>query len=188
MLMLETVKQLGKCCAGSWKSKVVCSSCKTQSSQQVESFSCLSIGIPEASPELRPSSSTLSECLQQNFKEEVVGDDWSCKACGSRLAVKSTHMEVWPRILLLHLKRFTPTLYGYQKIQSLIDVVDTFEVEGVQYRVLAKVNHVGSSMNSGHYTADILLGKWKRCDDRTITDCTRQDPSREVYLIFSEKI
>ena len=102
--------------------------------------------------------------------------------------MKSTHLEVWPRILLLHLKRFTPTLYGYQKIQSLIDAVDTFEVEGVQYRVLAKVNHIGSSMNSGHYTADILLGKWKRCDDRRITDCTRQDPSREVYLIFSERI
>ena len=122
----------------------------------------MSLGIPDSPPTVsRSSPVTVSECFQHTFKEEVVQDNedkWCCGFCGADSAVKSTHMEAWPRTLLLHLKRFKPTLHQYQKNLSVVEVGNTFEVEGEQFRVLVKVNHVGSTMQSGHYTADIKLG------------------------------
>ena len=37
-----------------------------------------------------------------------------------------------------------------------------------QYRVLAGVSHIDFTMESGQYTADIKLEKWKRCDNSRI--------------------
>ena len=108
--------------------------------------------------------------------------------CGARSAVKSTHMQVWPRVLVLHLKRFTPTLNGYRKIHAVVEVGDTFEIGGERFCVLAKVNHIGRKMDSGHYTADIKLGKWKHCNDSIISNYRAEDRSREVYLVFAEKV
>ena len=171
---------------------MVCASCKSLSSHQVESFSCLSVGIPYVHTAKSQSSPiTITDCFNHTFKEEVVkdkDDPWSCGNCGTDSAVKSTRVEAWPRVLLLHLKRFKPILGQYQKNQSVVEVGNTFEVEGEQYRVLAKVNHVGATMESGHYTADIRLDKWKRCDDRRIFDTQPQNRSQEVYMIFSERV
>ena len=97
-------------------------------------------------------------------------------------------MEVWPRTLLLQLKRFKPSLHQYQKNVSVVEVGNTFEVEGEQFRVFAKVNHVGSAMLAGHYTADIKLGNWKHCDDRRVSNYGTQERSHEVYLVFAERI
>ena len=51
------------------------------------------------------------------------------------------------------------------------------------------MNHIGRRMTSGHYTAEINAGGWKRCDDTRTVEIGRMDVnSREAYIVFCEKI
>ena len=58
----------------------------------------------------------------------------------------------------------------------------------ISYRIIARVDHVGRTMTSGHYTAEINVGEWKHCDDKKIVEAGRWlENSKEVYLVFCEK-
>ena len=109
-----------------------------------------------------------------------------CFGCSNVGANKSMEIDVMPCILILQLKRFQATDFGYVKNQNMVNVPKNFLVKQVQYDVAAVVNHVGSTMDSGHYTADVNLGtNWKCCNDRRILDIgTRQESTDEAYLVF----
>ena len=92
-----------------------------------------------------------------------------------------------PSVLILQLKRFQLTEWGYIKNQALVKVPRCFKVKGHDYNVIGIVNHVGSTMNSGHYTADIKVANWKHCNDRRIMNMRTVENSREAYLVFSLK-
>ena len=70
----------------------------------------------------------------------------------------------------------------------MVELPETLKVGNEQYHIIAKVNHIGSAMISGHYTAEIKAGKWKCCDDRRVVEMGRMvGVSREAYLVFCEK-
>ena len=72
----------------------------------------------------------------------------------------------------------------------MINVPEIFRLHQQQYRIIAMVNHIGATMDSGHYTAEIHTDNgWKRCDDAIVRDCGRlKDCSAEAYLLVCERI
>ena len=161
-----------------------CVGCKYKT-PSLEKFTCLAIDIASVSEASVPVE--LRTCIEEPWKTEYVGDRL-CSECGHRGAYKSTRIESVPRVLILQLKRFQLTETGYIKNQALVKVPLCFKLKEHDYNVIGIVNHVGSTMNSGHYTADIKVENWKHCNDRRITNIrTVEEDSSEVYLVFSLK-
>ena len=70
----------------------------------------------------------------------------------------------------------------------MVKLPEEFEIGNDRYCIIAKVNHLDGAMSSGHYTADIKVGKWKHCDDRRVTEMRAMaEISKEAYLVFCEK-
>ena len=146
---------------------------------------CLSVDIPSRTSIAAPVN--LADCLRA-FMIEKPDDKWSCSECGGITAQKNSRIVTSPRILMLHLKRFLLTETGYQKNEALVRLPEVLEVGDDQYWIVAKVNHIGCSMSSGHYTAEINAGKWKCIDDRRVVEMGRmKEFSKEAYLVFYEK-
>ena len=190
MAILDKVVHLEKMCSGSAACELVCRSCQERS-PHIESFSCLSI---EVMNETRASQWTyppyLADCVDGAFADEIIRDDWVCKKCGGREAVKSSRMAIAPRIMVLHLKRFQSTENGYQKNKMLVKLPQTFQIAGHYFSIKGRVNHVGDSMNAGHYTADIEIGegRWMHCNDSKVFRCGMpRECSGDVYLVFCER-
>ena len=187
MILLEKVTRLEKTVSGLMREDLECQSC-FQKSPSTGVFSCISIDIPKT---VRSHASVhLVKCIEEAFADEMIMDnEWSC-SCGGKSAQKSSRVQVFPSILLIHLKRFVLTRQGYRKNHALIKLPETFRMQNQeQYRVIAVVNHAGASMNSGHYTADIQTERWEHCDDARVTNCGQlKDCSSEVYILVCERI
>ena len=63
-------------------------------------------------------------------------------------------------------------------------------VTEIYYKLIGMVNHIGQSMHSGHYTAEVRLDTWKKCNDSAVTPCgdRRGLISSEVYLLCYERV
>ena len=181
MIMLDNVKLVEKEVGGTLVSVLECLSCKHRSPSS-EKFSCLVLDIPSQPEGGAPVD--LRTCFKESWKTEFVKDG-KCSSCGFAGANKSFQIESMPSILIVQVKRFELTEGGYIKNQTLVKIPQYFELEQEQYNVIGIVNHVGDSMDSGHYTANVKLGNWKLCNDRRIQNIgTMQVNSSEVYLVF----
>ena len=184
--MLDRLGQLKTRCSGLLVTELGCCSCKGKS-QSVENFSCLSLNIPAGAETSEPAS--LVDCIEETFKKEETDDTWYCTYCGNRTGQKHSWIYSSPIILVLHLKRFQLSRNGYHKDKVAVKLPELFAIGQDRYRIIGKVNHIGRRMTSGHYTAEINAGEWKRCDDTTIVQIGRMDVnSREAYIVFCEKI
>ena len=163
----------------------------SQSLMEEQIFTCLSIEIP-AEADKQPVS--LLNCIDMSFGEEVlVKDSYKCWSClvSSKGAKRSTQLKVTPQLLILHLKRFRQTGRTYRKNRGEVVLPDTLVVHQQTYRICAVVNHTGALMNSGHYTADLLVREsdWKRCDDSLVRKGRSMNcGSSEAYLVFCEQM
>jgi ubiquitin C-terminal hydrolase len=119
-------------------------------------------------------SISLSECLTSFAAEEDIGTDYRCDNCNKRGSCKrKTSIYTLPKILVIHLKRFSFDSYSSKKISTSV----TFPVTGLnlsEYCVgssfatynLYGISHHSGYMGGGHYVADTLNnGKWYHCDD-----------------------
>lgn len=61
----------------------------------------------------------------------------------------------------------------------------------VTHRLVAMINHHGSTMNSGHYTAfvrDVTSGVWYLVDDSIVTRASEQvSAGTDAYVLLYEK-
>ncbi|KAJ3232806.1 CSN-associated deubiquitinating enzyme Ubp12 [Chytriomyces hyalinus] len=78
---------------------------------------------------------TLSDCLTEFMKEEIMGDEdtWYCPKCKEHKKIKKK-LDVWsvPDTLVLHLKRFSQTGRGFRSMSSnKIDALVDFPVNGL---------------------------------------------------------
>ncbi|XP_039118408.1 ubiquitin carboxyl-terminal hydrolase 24-like [Dioscorea cayenensis subsp. rotundata] len=95
-------------------------------------------------------------------------------------AGKSTKIEKLPRILILHLMRFSfeNSGSGFVKFDKPVKFPSDLEIENdllaspaqhqrILYELVGSVTHHGSKSSIGHYTADIKYpdGPWMSCDD-----------------------
>ena len=122
--------------------------------------------------------------------------DWRCESCefygGIRLKqFKDAHM---PKYMIIKLNRALRNEDGntYKntnrvKPSALINVKSK-ESNNHTYMLCGIITHLGSSMDTGHYIAEVRYGKsWLKCNDSTITSTTFESLSNEGYGFLFKK-
>ncbi|KAK9803846.1 hypothetical protein WJX73_007843 [Symbiochloris irregularis] len=122
-------------------------------------------------------------------------------------ASKAQRLHKLPRILVLHLKRFTVNLAGFAKLHkpvhfdAILQLKRGWLSDGCQwagrgtgkgklpeYDLMATVSHHGRVLSSGHYTADVRQPdlQWLRFDDTQVSlvPPNRVLDERSAYLLF----
>ena len=120
-------------------------------------------------------------------------DNYNCPSCHvtSKGAHRTRKLLSVPQLMILHLKRFRQVGTSYGKNRGMVFLPQTFNILQKRYQICAVVNHSGPSMDSGHYTADLLVDSlnWKRCDDAVVKQWKRLDyHSSEAYLVFCKQM
>lgn len=180
---------------GQLKSTLQCTTCGHKSNT-FEAFWDLSLPLPtRGSSTLR-----LSQCLDHFTKEEVLdGNEMpTCSKCKSRRkCTKRFSIQKLPKILVLHLKRFSPS-ERYRKLSAAVDFpltgLDmspyTSSQQSCVYNLYAVSNHSGST-HSGHYTAYCLHSgtrQWYEFNDSRVSQISpRNVISSEAYILFYEQ-
>jgi len=180
---------------GQLKSTLRCSDCGYES-VTFEPFWDLSLGIPSKSGEV-----SLLDCFDSFTREEVLdGDEMpTCEQCKARKKCSKRYsLYRLPKILVIHLKRFSPTERFRQKLGTTV----TFPLTGLSlsryadsvsasctYNCYAVSNHSGT-LYSGHYTAYAKhpqSGQWYSFNDSRVSKCSSSSVmSNENYLLFFE--
>lgn len=134
----------------------------------------------------------LGDCLDLFTTMEKLGeqDPWYCPSCKKhQQATKKFDLWKLPRILVIHLKRFSYNRYWRDKLDTLIE----YPVEGLDmsrflinnlhppstYDLISVSNHYGG-LGGGHYTAyakNHQQNRWYYFDDSCVTSC---EPSHVV--------
>lgn len=129
---------------------------------------------------------TLDKCLQLYTTTERLGPDdpWYCNKCKEfQQATKKFDLWNCPRILVIHLKRFSyRNKYSREKLETLVsyplrDLDLSPHIIGPAtpapiYDLYAVSNHYGG-LGGGHYTAYALnksTNKWYKFDDRYVKE------------------
>jgi len=179
---------------GQLKSTLRCSDCGYDS-VTFEPFWDLSLGIPSRSGEV-----SLLDCFESFTKEEILdGDEMpTCERCKTRKKCSKRYsLYRLPKILVIHLKRFSPSDRFRQKLSTTV----TFPLTGLSlsrysessssntYNCYAVSNHSGT-LYSGHYTAyakHSQSGQWYSYNDSRVSKCSSSSVmSNENYLLFFE--
>jgi ubiquitin carboxyl-terminal hydrolase 4/11/15 len=146
---------------------------------------CDDFSIHPLTSSVSPSPKTvlgLNDCFDSFVKEEILrqSEAWYCSKCKAhQCAYKKFDIWSLPDILVVHLKRFTPSRFGrFDKIDSFVNfpvhdldmsewIVNENDKQNAVYDLFAVSNHYGS-LGGGHYTAyakHLRDQKWFKLDD-----------------------
>ncbi|XP_075219029.1 ubiquitin carboxyl-terminal hydrolase 2-like isoform X2 [Lycorma delicatula] len=182
---------------GQLKSTLKCTVCG-HCSTTYEVFWDLSLPLPSRTGSLR-----LSQCLEHFTKEEILdGDEMpTCSKCKvRRKCSKGFTIQKLPNILVLHLKRFSPT-ERFRKLSATVDfpltnldmssyMDSSANLETPLYNLYAVSNHSGNT-HSGHYTAYCRqphTDNWYHFNDSRVSPIpTRHVVSSEAYILFYQQ-
>ncbi|MBN3302087.1 UBP4 hydrolase, partial [Amia calva] len=145
----------------------------------------------------------LRECIELFTTMETLGehDPWYCPTCKKhQQATKKFDLWSLPRILVVHLKRFSYNRCWRDKLDTVVDfpVRDLNMSEFVcdpkagpyVYDLIAVSNHYGG-MGGGHYTAyakNKSDGKWYYFDDSSVSSATEdQIVTKAAYVLFYQR-
>lgn len=181
---------------GQLRSSLRCTVCD-HVSVTLDPFWDLSLPIPSRSGTVK-----LNQCLEHFTREEVLDGDEkpTCSKCQMRRkCTKSFSIQKFPKILVIHLKRFSPMERFRGKLNVLVDFPLTSldlsafaapSVQGCTYNLYGVANHSGTT-HSGHYTAYCehpYSGEWHEYNDSRVTPVsTRSVVSSEGYVLFYEQ-
>uniref|UniRef100_A0A670YVU1 Ubiquitin carboxyl-terminal hydrolase n=1 Tax=Pseudonaja textilis TaxID=8673 RepID=A0A670YVU1_PSETE len=134
-------------------------------------------------------SVALRECIELFTNMETLGehDPWYCPNCKKhQQATKKFDLWSLPRILVVHLKRFSYNRYWRDKLDTVVDfpIRDLNMSEFVcdpaaspyVYDLIAVSNHYGG-LGVGHYTAyakNKINGKWYYFDDSNVSPASEE--------------
>uniref|UniRef100_A0A8C5LEJ9 Ubiquitin carboxyl-terminal hydrolase n=1 Tax=Jaculus jaculus TaxID=51337 RepID=A0A8C5LEJ9_JACJA len=145
----------------------------------------------------------LRECIELFTTMETLGehDPWYCPNCKKhQQATKKFDLWSLPKILVVHLKRFSYNRYWRDKLDTVVE----FPIRGLNmsefvcdpsarpyvYDLIAVSNHYGA-MGVGHYTAyakNRLNGKWYYFDDSSVSLASEdQIVTKAAYVLFYQR-
>ncbi|XP_007253331.3 ubiquitin carboxyl-terminal hydrolase 4 [Astyanax mexicanus] len=145
----------------------------------------------------------LKECIELFTTMETLGehDPWYCPTCKKhQRATKKFDLWSLPRILVVHLKRFSYNRCWRDKLDTIVDfpirdlnmsefVCDPKAAPYV-YDLVAVSNHYGG-MGGGHYTAyakNKVDGKWYYFDDSSVSSASEdQIVTKAAYVLFYQR-
>ncbi|XP_048144373.1 ubiquitin carboxyl-terminal hydrolase 21 [Corvus hawaiiensis] len=181
---------------GQLKSCLKCQACGYRSTT-FEVFCDLSLPIPKKS--FAGGKVSLHDCFSLFTKEEELDSENApvCDKCRQRTrSTKKLTIQRFPRILVLHLNRFSTTRYSIKKCSVFVDFplqqlnLREFASEKAGspvYSLYALCNHSGS-VHYGHYTAFCRdPAGWRVYNDSRVSPISEnQVPSSEGYVLFYE--
>lgn len=182
---------------GQTQLKVFCKKCESQTSRY-EPWSVLKAPIPGADKAGAPAP-TLRDCLGAAFAEEAM-EDYICDSCKTRGSAVLRHaISVFPRYLIVSLKRFTNTgAKVLARIPYDTERIDLCEwrawpkhqgTSACQYRVMSTIEHHGGS-GGGHYSmrARTAGDTWLHYDDSSVTATDGGACRMDTYVLILERI
>ncbi|XP_007425865.1 ubiquitin carboxyl-terminal hydrolase 4 [Python bivittatus] len=145
----------------------------------------------------------LRECIELFTTMETLGehDPWYCPNCKKhQQATKKFDLWSLPRILVVHLKRFSYNRYWRDKLDTVVEfpIRDLNMSEFVcdpaaspyVYDLIAVSNHYGG-MGVGHYTAyakNKINGKWYYFDDNSVSPASEEQiVTKAAYVLFYQR-
>ncbi|XP_048878468.1 ubiquitin carboxyl-terminal hydrolase 4 [Brienomyrus brachyistius] len=154
-------------------------------------------------PQRKRTSVALKDCIELFTTNETLGehDPWYCPTCKKHQQANKK-FDLWslPRILVVHLKRFSYNRCWRDKLDTVVDfpIRDLNMSEFVcdpkagpyVYDLIAVSNHYGG-MGGGHYTAyakNKIDGKWYYFDDSSVSSATEdQIVTKAAYVLFYQR-
>ena len=163
----------------------------------------LDIGCNDQESSIHP---TVERCLESFFEPE--DREIKCEKCEDGVeATQTLRVLSRPRVLLLHLKRFTMVEkrtagademeVSFQKNKTPVELnnelsLDSFlsdkatsSVLSSNYSLRSIVHHIGMTANSGHYTADALREK-RESGGETVKQWVSYDDSTTTEKTLDE--
>ncbi len=133
----------------------------------------------------------IKKSFETYFSEETV-DAVECTDCKINTPT-ILQVLIWdfPQILILSLKRFTGVQRDYTEVQVNDNIIFTSRNRTIEYRLKVTVNHMGSSVNGGHYTVIVndKTGKYYIDDDSVrLIDGVNVNHSRMSYVYVYEMV
>ncbi|XP_063799588.1 ubiquitin carboxyl-terminal hydrolase 2 isoform X2 [Pseudophryne corroboree] len=181
---------------GQLKSSLTCTECG-YCSTVFDPFWDLSLPIAKKCiPEV-----SLMDCIRLFTKEDVLEGDEKptcCRCKARRRCTKKFTIQRFPKILVLHLKRFSEARIRSSKLSTFVNFplkdLDLREFSSepsphATYNLYAVSNHSGTTMG-GHYTAyckNPSNGEWYTFNDSRVTAMSSsQVKSSDAYVLFYE--
>ena len=125
------------------------------------------------------------DCFRNFFEPEHLEDLLTCDHCKQKTTTFK-YMKIWvfPKVLLLHLKRYRAEGFYCQRMMinnTMVEISDNLVFQSlrnkttIKYKLKCIVNHFGSNPNSGHYTTVTLFNnEWVNIDDANIYKADKQ--------------
>jgi ubiquitin carboxyl-terminal hydrolase 8 len=195
-------------CQGMHRSHLTCPVCGRESIK-FDVYSSISLPLPQTKDK---TNLRLEDCIEQFMEGEQLDElnAWYCPNCKKHVcALKMIAIWSVPDILILHLKRFTfnTCAQSGQVVRSKIDYQVDFPIETIDltkqvlgpydddappiYKLVGVSEHVGTTANSGHYTATVrnsVDGMWYRCNDSHIGRTAGEAAvTGGAYLLFYQR-
>jgi ubiquitin carboxyl-terminal hydrolase 8 len=180
---------------GQTQTTMRCQACGATSTRY-EPWGVYKAPIPGAETAGAPAP-TLQSCLRASLAEETI-EDYACDSCKSRVKLTMTHaISRFPAHMILSLKRFTN---NGSKVRARIpydeNKVDLSEfrawtslqsVDQTRYRVIATIEHLGSS-RGGHYCMRAREHDgWYLYDDGRVVRYGNGAAGPDTYVLLLER-
>ncbi|XP_053325397.1 ubiquitin carboxyl-terminal hydrolase 4 isoform X2 [Spea bombifrons] len=154
-------------------------------------------------PQKKKITVALRDCIQLFTKKETLGehDPWYCPNCRKhQQATKKFDLWSLPKILVVHLKRFSYNRYWRDKLDAVVEFpirnlnmsefVCDLTAGPYLYDLVAVSNHYGG-MGGGHYTAyakNHENGQWYYFDDSSVSPASEdQIVTKAAYVLFYQR-
>lgn len=170
---------------GKRKSTITCQTCK-KIENVTETFIDLSVPLP-SQPKI-----TIMDCINTYFTKELLKDDnsWLCPNCKKLVPALMETTSIEPaQIFIVTLKRFTKVSPNVtHKNSANVEIFGTLRINNIMYKLIATINHNGST-SGGHYYACVSRNtKWFTANDITITPCSATALSQpSVYIAIYQR-